>query len=516
MLFEKLNSELKRLIHHRSQGIPEKDLCDLANYAEDHDIILMIRPVEVLSRSLHGERQYPTKSFKIKGKSASWGPAAGFIPVDQRFSKLVGARTGTIKKANEDVQACIEAGDACPSHLKITEQRFQELKEKEIILPQRDEEDGYLVIYCSPPHSKTLELFYAKKTSKTEYQIYTSEKQPLYVLADKQLQRPLIADYDLLAIFFPWKNYSQDNIRLNPYVTHPNRQLRLSPNSKRRSKESAEAIYAREDPEMGNVAPITITHIEGLNKTLNKGKNLQCFHHNDDAGSPASNPLSNYPITAIVPLTEDLESRMIETPEEFVDFINKINSLGYYRVEVNPLWELAVKWAAQRNFFLYQAKIAYANKNVEIMERTLKKIFKFIQLTDSTFIDEIINLFKLMAKGNFDNTIFCEKFFDFTQSALLVNSILVVRLCRSLEFLLDNQALSEKNIDHLIILTNLLRKDVQSFYKLLDKLSTLANKDVKIIDEFLLNKTIFYKAKFIPSSFDSSLNLNTEVYRHRP
>ena len=74
---------------------------------------------------------------------------------------------------------------------------------------------------------------------------------------------------------------------------------------------------------------------------------------------------------------------------------------------------------------------------------------------------------------------------DIIQSALLVNSTLVIKLCRSLETLLDNHALSEKNIDFLIILINILRKDIDFFYEILDGLNNLPSKDVKIIDNYL-------------------------------
>lgn len=488
-------SELNNVFQHKDQGIPEKDLLAIASYARIHHVILCLRPVETLTKIFHKVGQYPTKNFKIKGKSSSWGLWAGFIPINQCFSKLVNANNNTIEKANKEVEGCIQEHNAQSTHLRITEKRFQELTKKGIIFPQAKKEGEYLVIYCPHPHEQEhaskFELSYVKKVnaeSGIEYEIYTSEKKPFYVLADLVLKRPLIADYDLLAIFSPWKNYSQDYIRLNPHITPENRQRRLSPKAIRRSLENPENFLDREDPDMGNVANITKQHIAGLNKALNKGVGLQRIHHNDDAGSPFSNPEANYPATVVIPPIKGFASTifMIENTEQFVDFLNKLNLTGDYRIEVNPLWEPPVKWAAVSNYFFSKIQLAYCkDKSLENLNKTLIEIFKSIGLSDATLTKELTNLFGIMTGGNFDNKVLLKKFFDIIQSSLFLNSTLVVKLCRSLETLVNFEALSEKNIDRLLTLNKILRKEVQDFYEILDTLNNLATKDAKIIDRYL-------------------------------
>lgn len=275
------NTFEKNVFHHPQQGIPKKDLQAFEKYADDQDAIILIRPVEPSTKTFHNAGLYPTKNFKIKGKSSSWGLWAGFISIKQYFSKLVGANDNIIEKANKEVQDCIQKGYAQSTHLRITEGRFQELTKNGIIFPQKQKEGEYLVIYSPHPHAhehaSKFELSYTKKVnteSGIEYEIYTTEKKPFYVLADTVLKRPLIADYDLLAIFGPWKNFGPDNKRLNPEITHERRQRRLSPGEQRRSIENAENFYARENPDLGNIAPITLRHIKGLNKALNKGNYL--------------------------------------------------------------------------------------------------------------------------------------------------------------------------------------------------------------------------------------------------
>lgn len=318
----------------------------------------------------------------------------------------------------------------------------------------------------------------------------------------------MIADYDLLAIFSPWRNFNQDNIRPNPEVTLAERHRKLSPREQRRSMESEERFYDREVLNLGNITPSTIGIISELNRALGKEGPLACIHHNDDAGSPASNPAANYPITVLLPSINIFNSTLllIETTEEFVDFINKINEIGDYRVEVNPLWELPVKWAAIRKYFFCKAKLAYyRDTSSENMERTLIGMFKSINLSDATFVKELTHLFKLMVEGNCNDSLF-EKFFDIIQYSLSTNSILVIKLNHSLETLYNNEALSEKNIDRLLILNNILREDRLGFYKILDNLNILSPVDAKIIDGYLkLAEAHIYNGKLNSMGFKKAL-----------
>lgn len=423
--FQKNN--FKKKFQYKNQGIPENDLQALLNYVQIKNIVLLIRPVEILAKTLHEEKKYPTKNFNIKGKTSSWGAWASFVPVDQAYSKLTGINS-EINEANKEVQACINNGYAVATHLKITEKRFEELRDKKIIFPQAQQGEKYLVIKCPRPHAGISELCYAKKitiNSNTEYAIYTAntnnEKIPFQVLSDTVFKRPFIPDYDLLAIFNPWKDFGKDSIRPNPEVTLARRLQKLSPKEQRRSIEKAENFYAREEPNLGNIAPITKKLINELNKHLNKNCGLECIHHNDDAGSPVSKPKVNYPITVLLPQLEGFYSSIlvIETTNEFVEFINKINSIGHYRVEANPLWEPAVKWATLSNYFFNTVQLAYYNKNFKTTENALIKMFKSIELNNEKYSKELINLFKLMTQSNLENNVLFSKFFNIVQYSLL-------------------------------------------------------------------------------------------------
>lgn len=58
-----------------------------ARVADEHRAVILVRPVNRDSTVLI-EQDNATKAMAVKGKSSNWGPQKGFIPVEQRFSKL--------------------------------------------------------------------------------------------------------------------------------------------------------------------------------------------------------------------------------------------------------------------------------------------------------------------------------------------------------------------------------------------------------------------------------------------
>ncbi|WP_233203122.1 CyaA/EF/ExoY family adenylyl cyclase toxin [Chitinimonas sp. BJB300] len=91
-------------------GILTHHLESLQQVAHTHNCIIGIRPVDKMATGLI-EENHPTKGFHIKGKSASWGPQAGLICVDQRYSKLENT-PNQIEKFSHQTQQCIKEGYA--------------------------------------------------------------------------------------------------------------------------------------------------------------------------------------------------------------------------------------------------------------------------------------------------------------------------------------------------------------------------------------------------------------------
>lgn len=121
-------TDLQQLVSHLKDktGIVPAHLIPLQRVASEHNCIIGVRPVDKLATALI-EAGHPTKGFHIKGKSASWGPQAGFICVEQRFSKLENASPERIAKFNLQTQACIAEGHAAAVPLDVSQSRLHDL-----------------------------------------------------------------------------------------------------------------------------------------------------------------------------------------------------------------------------------------------------------------------------------------------------------------------------------------------------------------------------------------------------
>lgn len=494
--------------------------------------IVIFRPVAEIARKLHETEYYPTKNFNIKGKSSSWGAWAGFIPVDQAYSKLAGENPEKIEKANKDIQDCIQQGHAIPTHLTITKQRFVELQEKGIIRPQELNQDEYILLECSAPSTGTSASCYAKKInteSGTEYAIYTADKKPFQVLADLDLKRPLIPDFDLLAVIVHWSDFGADHLRPNPDIIRQVRLRKLSPRARCLSSENEINFLKRENENFGNVTPETKEKIAEMNKALGKGPYLDCIHHSDDVGSPFSDPSANYPMTVFLPKFEgfDADILYIRTKKEFVEFIKKILRLGYL-VPANPLWEPEVQLIAKIDFLWKRFLVNY-RIDKENLESIVKKILECISysktattnLLDSTLIKEISHVLSLIMRSGIDVEI--EIFFDTLQSCLLVNSSLITRSCYILETLLSKNLLTNQTFQQILEYMSLFKKNIVGFTQVTEPLINLEKLNLEIIQRlFNLTKTCIQDGKFNNLKFRTSLkhlhelNLKNEIQEMRP
>lgn len=461
-------------------------MLSLSHYAQAKNIIILFRPVELIAKSLHEEKKYPTKDFNIKGKSASWGAWAGFIPIDQAYSKLASASIDQIQKYNNSVQACIQQGDAIACNLRITKKRYQELVALKIIFPQdKKEENEFITLYCPAPATDQLKRCYAKEIKQTsEYAIYTTEKEPFQVLADIHLKRPFIPDFDLLAIFNPWENFGRENIRPNPDVTYEKRLRKLSTRERINLDETERDFYARELPNLGNITRQTLKTINAMNDALNKGPYLQCIHHNDDAGSPASNPKLNYPITALLPHHFGIFSSsllLIETPEAFVYFIDHVSPLGY-RVEVNHLWEEAIQFAAKKSF--NQKKFFFDLNQKKIDEATVISLHEMLTAiglhADKTLMHEIMRIFILIIQAQINFQL--EYVFEVIQACLMVNSRLLSLWCFGIELLLTKKLLTENILSHYLQFLATLEDDASGFRKIIKILDNIQNTRLEAVE----------------------------------
>ncbi len=486
------------------QGIPDKDLLSLLEYARIKGIILLFRPVESSAKSLHNRAQYPTKNFNIKGKSASWGPGMGFIPIDQAHSKLARKADATkICKYNQEVQRCILEGYAIAIPLVLSAQRFIELiNTKHIFF--KEQKGEYQVFQCIHPRTQEFILFYVKELksqTKTEYAIFNEDKSPFQVLAHPELKKPFIPDYDLLGVIFPWSEFGPKHIRPNPDVIYPKFFQKLSPKEKMNPQNDSKTFYEREKPNLGNITPEIIETLQEMNQALGRGPGLECIHHSDDIGSPVSDPTLNYPITVLLPAKLNINAReifLIKSPKELVDLIRKIQGIGY-RIELNPLWEESVQFAIRRNFLNKTFNIIwhYHKNGVDKkdIESDLKKMFDLVGVKNSVFINKVISIFFLLYRKN--SNIKLKEYLSFIQDCLLFDSKKRLQYCQLFEYFLEKKELTNKRTSSLFYFLVFFKGGIDTLVELLES----KEKNQGITTEFLNNvfdlieyyKRVFYQ-----------------------
>lgn len=105
-------------------GIVFEHLVPFQRYATESNCVIGVRAVDPLATGLISDG-HPTKNFLIKGKSASWGPQAGLICADQRFSKLENCGPEKINEYNKQVRECLDAGNAHVGPLIVSRERLE-------------------------------------------------------------------------------------------------------------------------------------------------------------------------------------------------------------------------------------------------------------------------------------------------------------------------------------------------------------------------------------------------------
>ncbi|NIF49415.1 adenylate cyclase [Enterobacter sp. Ap-1006] len=345
-------TDLSQLVSHIKDktGIVPEHLIPLQKVASEHNCIIGVRPVDKLATALI-EAGYPTKGFHIKGKSASWGPQAGFICVEQRFSKLENASPERIAKFNLQTQACIVDGHAAAVPLEVSQSRLHDLFEQGLIDKLSPESAGGVShLRASGPGGEPY-AFEARRlpgSGEAQYQI-SHHGAPLQVLAPHAEARPFTADYDLLVIaphvseLGPEDNLQVPDVshqvfrqRLENYRTLPEHQ------ALRGDYDNPASFYRKSDEDTGNTSERARRMIGVLNQAL-VGNGEKVVHHATDSANPVTDPESNYPATFALPhkIGRFAPLCIIENKDDLAELVLQAKNAGYH-VPLNPLWEKEV------------------------------------------------------------------------------------------------------------------------------------------------------------------------------
>lgn len=320
-------------------GIAAEHLAPLQALAEEQQLVISFRPVEAAATGLISAG-YPTKNFTIKGKSANWGPMAGFIPVDQFYSKLCGQKHKT-ELMNRKVAECLRDGHATADNLQITGSRINELVDMGLLTRHQPDKNGFITLESKSPHGH-LHLFTAKPAADDTYAIYVQKDDtPVRVLCSPQLNKPLTADYDLMIVAPRTEDFGSQDIPHNPDVS-ADAFAEKRPYLLRRgsTKETIRReLLEREDPRLGNNTPRIAALIPQINAALFRERGKEIVHHSMDATNPFSEMGANFPVTFFLPESPDGLPQMllVNDIEGLRTVIHTLECNGFM-VPHNPLW----------------------------------------------------------------------------------------------------------------------------------------------------------------------------------
>ncbi|WP_265497473.1 anthrax toxin-like adenylyl cyclase domain-containing protein [Providencia rustigianii] len=318
--YSSVNLHLKPLIDTKPSiisGIPVSHQHSINQVANDENIIIGIRPIDLKTRNLIESGNYSSKGLAIKGKSSDWGPHAGFIPISQQFAKKSARKE--VDKYNQYIQKSLNEGSAISVVLEISSERVNELLQHKAILPSRGmNELGYSEV-ISLLDGKEI-VFYLKKSPHGEgdfwqlYHLVEGEIKPFYVIGDPKTGKPMTADYDLFSIIFPiselehyakvtempsWAEW-KSGINYDELTVH---QKALYKN---------EAEYNKQEGQDNGITNSKIKEIKNkLNRRLGRTDGMELIHHGADDANPASVMHDNFPITFFLP--DKLKGRNVLT-----------------------------------------------------------------------------------------------------------------------------------------------------------------------------------------------------------
>jgi len=163
---------------------------------EKGDWLLMYRSVNADATELIIQN-YATKGMNVKGKSADWGAHAGFIPSEQRLSKLGnpdmpgGINKAGIEEFHEKVQKCLKAKPPCADEVALT------WKHNDVEMPVHVVVDRKTGQEVTAIFDESTGKYIDRKGNVMD--VNGSRAEDVMVLCDPH-GNPLTADYDFLAM----------------------------------------------------------------------------------------------------------------------------------------------------------------------------------------------------------------------------------------------------------------------------------------------------------------------------
>jgi hypothetical protein len=309
------------------------------------------------------EENYASKGYHVKTKSCNWGPMAGFVLSDPRFSKK--GIAGIVSQRRATTKALSEGATEIPVY--ISDVRRKELERRVWMsfvgagsnINNRhytaNSSGGYIMRFTlqrtmSAPGANGMQMWavcYALDERSMQSSIWapnlaTSADSllPVMALVDPQCSPALrrsyrsamTGDYDLWGIWPSASEYSPRGLDKRPVPQSDFRPL------------SYEVFEKHEDKHLGNITQRGIKVNNLLNAAIKSagyaGGNM--VHHSDETGRPQVFDVE-MDFIAFVP-NEDGCARFVETMSDYQALIR--HCVGKYSISLNGAWQGALGFGA--------------------------------------------------------------------------------------------------------------------------------------------------------------------------
>ena len=346
-----------------------------AKVANGSDCVILSRAVGIYATGLL-EENYASKGFHNKAKSCNWGPMAGFVLNDPRFTKVGGSEGGRQGQAKALDKAFDWGAEAVPVY--ISERRRRWLMKEGVVRFA----DGSRDVIAGAPWGSVMRfrllsetplganepmwgLYYHpdEKAQAKGLQVGGGQEEAglLHVMAMRDpfcavggYRSATTGDYDLFAVFPPKdkhvrRNQALGDLRRNVIAYDPaGMDGRPVPGSATGQPGYSEfdanefTGHKATDAEgyrragLGNITPRIIALEDKLNAGIRRagytGGDL--VHHSDEAGRPMVNDV-DMPVIGFVP--GDFSPYGLQHVSEFKEFVRLCSKEGYHPM-LNPGW----------------------------------------------------------------------------------------------------------------------------------------------------------------------------------
>jgi hypothetical protein len=352
------------LVHNTRQacelsGTPTSHAACFQRVANATDCVISSRSVGKFATGLLLE-DYASKGFHVKAKSCNWGPMAGFVLADPRFTKR-GASPDAREAQRGDVHKAMKEG-AREMQVFLTEERRQAVEaagwmkadggnivEKRYTAKSPDGKSMGFVLrrVLDAPGADGRQLwavFYGQGeralpgTLKGAVKPAGGELLPVMALVDplcpshirRTYRAAMTGDYDLWAVFPRAGTFAGAGADKRPV-----------PGSDR-FVVGFGAFGKHEDRHMGNITPRVIDVKNRLNDAIGAAgyKGGNAVHHSDEAGRPK---VTEVELDFIAFVPRDPNAYFIKTLPDLKDFFRVV--IRNYHITMNPGWQKQLGFA---------------------------------------------------------------------------------------------------------------------------------------------------------------------------